>query len=51
MENLSDTLDNPIIKNNEKMAWLTTGTLLAAGVGALALYLMIPERKRKTVFK
>jgi len=48
---LNATLDKPVIKGNEKLEWLTTGTLLAAGIGALALYLMIPERKRKTVFK
>lgn len=48
---LQDTLQEPVIKGNESFTWLTKGVLLATAVGAVGLYMMIPERKRKTVFK
>lgn len=47
---IAQTLSEPVVKDNKDLTWLTKGTLAALAVGALGLYLMIPERKRKNLF-
>ena len=51
MANLLDSLNDQVAPNNESLQWLTKGVVAAAVVGALGLYFMIPERKRKGLLK
>ena len=51
MSNLLDSLNDQVAPNNESLQWLTKGVLVAVAIGALGLYLMIPERKRKNLLK
>lgn len=51
MEDLKKILDTPIVKNKSGVPVISVVHLVAVGAGALGLYFMIPERKRKTVFK
>lgn len=50
MLELQNTLATPVIKDSTGNAVITVAHLSAVVVGALGLYLMIPERKRKNLF-
>lgn len=51
MNELEATMQTPIIKNSTGSTVLNVGHLVVAGLGALALYFAVPERKRKNLFK
>ena len=44
-------MEQPVITGKDGQAILKLGHLLGAGVGALVLYLAVPERKRRNLFK
>lgn len=51
MQDLKTTMATPIIKNADGSTMISVAHITALAVGALGLYFLIPERKRKTVFK
>lgn len=51
MNNLQTTLSTPVIKNADGTSLITVAHLAALAVGSVGLYLLIPERKRKNLFK
>lgn len=51
MDQLNATFAKPIYQSADGKININTGHLAAVGVGMLAIYLLIPERKRKNLFK
>ena len=51
MDDLKATLSTPIIKNQAGQTVVSLGTLVTAGIGAMALYMMIPAKNRSRIFK
>lgn len=47
---IKEFLTAPVLKGNESFAWLNGGAVVTMAVGALALYLFIPEKRRKNLF-
>lgn len=44
-------MESPIIKGDDGQALLKLGHLVAIGLGAVALYYAVPERKRRNLFR
>lgn len=51
MEKFQEWLQQPLIKNNAGGTVVSNGILAAVIAGGLGLYLMIPENKRKRLWK
>ena len=51
MDDLQSILNKTVIADKAGAPLITVMHVAAAAVGAVGLYLMIPQRKRKTVFK
>lgn len=51
MNDLKTMLHTTVIKDSAGVPVITVAHLAAVAVGALGLYLMIPERKRKNLMK
>lgn len=47
-EQLNAVMNTPLIKSTTGTTILSSGHLVVAGIGALVLYFMIPEKKRKS---
>ncbi|RKS98239.1 hypothetical protein [Chryseobacterium defluvii] len=51
MNELMTTLNKSVYKNATGTVDITVMHLVALGVGAVGLYFMVPERKRRNLFK
>lgn len=51
MNSIQEFADTPIVKDSVGKPVLTMGHILAGALGVVGLYFMIPERKRKSLFK
>lgn len=51
MKDLQDFLEKPILTDSSGKTLVNFSHVAAMSVGLFALYMMIPERKRKNLFK
>ena len=51
MNQIKKFADSPIISDSNGSPILTMGHILAGAVACVGLYFMIPERKRRQLFK
>lgn len=51
MDKVLTELSKDIFVSNDQKVRVKVGHIFAFGVGALGLYMLVPERKRKSLFK
>lgn len=51
MQEIQKFLETPVIKNSTGSALINAGHVVMLAVGAVVLYMLIPERKRRNLFK
>lgn len=51
MNEVKTFLGKSVVASQDGSPMITVGHLVALAVGSVGLYLMIPERKRKNLFK
>lgn len=51
MEEIQKFLETPVIKNSNGSALINAGHVVMLAAGAVVLYMFIPERKRRNLFK
>lgn len=51
MDEIKNTLEKALVKNSDGTTLISVGTVVVGLLGAGVLYYMIPERKRKNLFK
>lgn len=51
MDKIQEVLNKSIVADSKGVPVLTFAHILAGAVGSVGLYLMIPERKRRNLFK
>ena len=51
MDKIQEVLNKSIVADSKGAPVLTVAHIVAGAVGSVGLYLMIPERKRRNLFK